>query len=126
MDKPMKVFSAVLLLTLMGLTLMREWSALQQYFTHLGPAVLIFNIISLLAGFYASRMIGLDKPMATAISFEIGIHNAALAMYIGMKVLNNPGLALPSAIYSASMLIVAALFGFFVLGRVHQSRVATT
>jgi hypothetical protein len=32
--------------------------------------------------------------MATAISYEIGIHNAALAMYIGMKVLNNPGLAL--------------------------------
>lgn len=125
MDKPMKVFSAVLLLTLMGLTLMREWSALQQYFTHLGPAVLVFNIISLLAGFYVSRMVGLDKPMATAISFEIGIHNAALAMYIGMKVLNNPGLALPSAIYSASMLIVAALFGFFVLGRVPQSRVAT-
>jgi BASS family bile acid:Na+ symporter len=117
MDKPMKIFSALLLLTLMGLTLMREWNALVQYFSHLGPAVLIFNLISLFSGFYVSRLYGLDKPMATAISYEIGIHNAALAMYIGMKVLNNPGLALPSAIYSASMLIVGAIFGFLVLGR---------
>jgi BASS family bile acid:Na+ symporter len=117
MDKPMKIFSALLLLALMGLTLMREWNALLQYFSHLGPAVLIFNLVSLFSGFYVSRMYGLDKPMATAISYEIGIHNAALAMYIGMKVLNNPGLALPSAIYSASMLIVGAIFGFLVLGR---------
>ncbi|TBR11933.1 MAG: bile acid:sodium symporter family protein [Rugosibacter sp.] len=117
MDKPMKIFSALLLLALMGLTLMREWNALLQYFSHLGPAVVIFNLISLFAGFYVSRLSGLDKPMATAISYEIGIHNAALAMYIGMKVLNNPGLALPSAIYSASMLIIGAIFGFLILGR---------
>ncbi|MDO8315162.1 MAG: bile acid:sodium symporter family protein [Rugosibacter sp.] len=117
MDKPMKIFSALLLLALMGLTLMREWNALLQYFSHLGPAVVIFNLISLFAGFYVSRLFGLDKPMATAISYEIGIHNAALAMYIGMKVLNNPGLALPSAIYSASMLIIGAIFGFLILGR---------
>jgi len=69
------------------------------------------------AFFWVPPLPGLDKPMATAISYEIGIHNAALAMYIGMKVLNNPGLALPSAIYSASMLIIGAIFGFLILGR---------
>lgn len=117
MDNPMKIFSAVLLFALMSLTISREWSGVVQYFTHLGPAVLIFNLISLFAGYYLSLMMGLDKPMSTAISFEIGIHNSALAMYLGMKVLNNPGLALPAAMYSASMLIAAALFGFFVTGR---------
>ena len=120
MEKPMKVFSAVLLLALVALTMVREWAALQQYFTHLGPAVVIFNIISLLAGYYLSRASGLDKPLATAISFEVGIHNAALAMYIGMKVLDNAALALPSAIYSVSMLMTATLFGFWVLGRSRQ------
>lgn len=123
MEKPMKVFSAVLLLALVALTMAREWAALRQYFTHLGPAVVIFNIISLLAGYYLSRASGLDKPLATAISFEVGIHNAALSMYIGMKVLNNPALALPSAIYSVSMLITATLFGFLVLRRT-SSRMA--
>lgn len=123
MEKPMKAFSAVLLLALVALTMVREWAALRQYFTHLGPAVVIFNIISLLAGYYLSRASGLDKPLATAISFEVGIHNAALSMYIGMKVLDNPALALPSAIYSVSMLITATLFGFLVLRRT-SSRVA--
>lgn len=117
MGKPMKVFSAALLLALVVLTMMREWSALQQYFTHLGPAVVLFNLISLVAGYGLSRASGLDKPLATAISFEIGIHNAALSMYIALKVLDSSPVALPSAIYSASMLITATLFGFWLSRR---------
>ncbi len=120
MEKPMKIFSGLLLLSLVVLTMVREWAALTQYFTHLGPAVVAFNLISLLAGYYLSTASGLDKPISTAISFEIGIHNAALAMYIAMKVLNNSPLALPSAIYSASMLITATVFGFLVLRRNRQ------
>jgi BASS family bile acid:Na+ symporter len=117
MAKPMKVFSAALLLALVVLTMVREWGALQQYFTHLGPAVVLFNLLSLVAGYGLSRANGLDKPLATAISFEIGIHNAALSMYIALKVLDNSPVALPSAIYSASMLITATLFGFWLSRR---------
>ena len=42
--------------------------------------MLAFNLVSLLLGYYLSRAAGLNKPMATAISFEIGIHNSTLAI----------------------------------------------
>ena len=74
-----------------------------------------FNLVSLLAGFYLSRLAGLDKAMATAISYEIGIHNSTLAIFIALAVLNNFQLALPAAIYSVSMYITATLFGLVVL-----------
>ena len=80
-------------------------------------AVVAFNLISLLAGYYVSRAMGLDQPLSTAIGFEIGVHNSALAMYIALNVLNNVQLALPAGIYSFSMLITAALFGLVVLRR---------
>ena len=55
--------------------------------------------------------------MSTAISYEIGIHNSTLAMFIALSVLNDFQLALPAALYSVSMYITATLFGLLILKR---------
>ncbi len=117
MEKPMKTFSAVVLAAFALIAIVKEWSALVESFAGMGPAVLLFNVISLMSGYYLSRAAGLDKSMATAISFEIGIHNSTLAIFIALSVLGNFQLALPAAIYSVSMYILATLFGVLVLRR---------
>ncbi len=116
-EKPMKVFSAVVLAVVAIGALAKEWQALSTSFSVIGPAVVGFNLISLLAGYYLSRAAGLDKPMATAISYEIGIHNSTLAIFVALAVLDNFQLALPAAIYSVSMYLTATLFGLLVLRR---------
>jgi BASS family bile acid:Na+ symporter len=117
MGQPMKLFSAVVLATFALLAIVKEWSALTASFASLGPLVLAFNLISLLLGYYLSRWAGLNKSMATAISFEIGIHNSTLAIYVALSVLGNLQLALPAALYSVSMYLTATLFGLLVLRR---------
>ena len=116
-EKPMKIFSAVVLAVVAIGALLKEWQALSTSFASVGPAVVAFNLLSLLAGYYLSRLAGLDKPMSTAISYEIGIHNSTLAIFVALAVLNNFQLALPAAIYSVSMYITATLFGLVVLRR---------
>ena len=117
MGKPMKVFSALVLAAFSVIAIAKEWTALTASFSSLGPVVLAFNLLSLLAGYYLSRAAGLDKPTATAVSFEIGIHNSTLAIYVALSVLANFQLALPAAIYSVSMYLTATAFGFLVLRR---------
>ena len=117
MEKPMKNFSAVVLAAFALIASAKEWTALVESFAGIGPAVLLFNAISLASGYYLSRAAGLDKSMATAISVEIGIHNSTLAIFIALSVLGNFQLALPAAIYSVSMYILATLFGGLVLRR---------
>ncbi len=124
-EKPMKIFSAVVLAVVAIGAIVKEWPALTASFSVVGPAVVGFNLISLLAGYYLSRASGLDKPMATAISYEIGIHNSTLAIFVALSVLNNLQLALPAAIYSVSMYITATLFGFGVLRRASAPAVAS-
>lgn len=116
-EKPMKIFSAVVLAVVAIGAIVKEWDAMTASFSVVGPAVVGFNLISLLSGYYLSRVSGLDKPMATAISYEIGIHNSTLAIFVALSVLNNLQLALPAAIYSVSIYITATLFGLLVLGR---------
>lgn len=117
MEKPMKAFSALVLAAFAVIAIAKEWTALTQSFSSLGPVVLAFNLLSLLSGYYLSRWAGLDKPMATAVSFEIGIHNSTLAIFVALSVLQNFQLALPAAIYSVSMYLTASLFGMLVLRR---------
>ncbi|MBK6295341.1 MAG: bile acid:sodium symporter family protein [Rhodoferax sp.] len=116
-ERPMKVFSAVVLAVVALGAIAKEWSSMVSTFADVGVAVIAFNLISLLAGYYLSRLAGLDQGMATAISFEIGIHNSTLAIFIALAVLNNFQLALPAAIYSVSMYLSATAFGLLVLRR---------
>jgi BASS family bile acid:Na+ symporter len=116
-EKPMKIFSAVVLAVVAIGAIVKEWDAMTASFSVVGPAVVGFNLISLLSGYYLSRASGLDKPMATAISYEIGIHNSTLAIFVALSVLNNLQLALPAAIYSVSIYITVTLFRLLVLRR---------
>lgn len=117
MERPMKLFNIAVLAALAGAAVVKEWATVSSSFASLGPAVVAFNILSLAAGYALPRLAGLDKPLATAISFEVGIHSSAVAMFMAMSVLNNFQLALPAALYSVTMYPLAGLFGWFFLQR---------
>ena len=117
MEKPVKIFSAVVLAVVTVLAIAKEWGSLSTTFVQIGPAVLLFNLVSLFAGYYLSRAAGLDKPLSTAICYEIGIHNSTLAIFVALSVLGSYQLALPAAVYSVVMYITVPLFGWLVLKR---------
>lgn len=117
MEKPTKIFSAVVLAVVTVLAIANEWKTITSTFAEIGIPVLLFNLVSLLAGYYLSRAAGLAKPLATAISYEIGIHNSTLAIFIAVSVLGSFPLALPAAIYSVVMYVTAPLFGWLLLRR---------
>ncbi len=113
LEKPFKIFSAVVLALLALGAIAKEWRALADSAASIAGIVLAFNLLSLLSGYYLSRALGLAKPMATAISFEIGIHNSTLALFISLSVLQNFQMALPAAAYSVSMYVIGTLFGLW-------------
>jgi BASS family bile acid:Na+ symporter len=117
LEGPFKLFSALVLAAFALIAIAKGWAALASSFASVGPAVVVFNLVSLLAGYYLSRAAGMEKPMATAIGFEIGIHNSTLSMFIALSVLGSFELALPSAIYSVVMYLTATAFGMLALGR---------
>lgn len=114
LERPFKTLSAVVLAAFALLAIAKEWQALGSSIASIGGAVLAFNLLSLAAGYGVSRLLRLERPMAIAIGFEIGIHNSTLAIYIALSVLQDFQMALPAAAYSISMYAVGALFGWFV------------
>jgi len=114
MDKPVKIASALILIIIIVSVTIREKQVLVDYFGELGVPVLLFNILSIAAGYFIPRFVHIEKKQSIAIGMEIGIHNGTLAIYIALNVLGNSMMSVPPAIYSLLMFFTAAIFGFWV------------
>lgn len=114
-EKPIKLFSVLVLAGLIAIAIYMERKALLPSIVAVGGACLAFNLLSMFSGYLAPLALRLPRSQAVAISMEIGIHNAALAIYIALNVLKNPTVAVVPGIYSLVMYVTATLFVLFLI-----------
>lgn len=119
MEKPIRIFSVLLLALLIVATVAQSWEVLVTYFPIVGLACLTFNLLSMAVGYSVPLAVKLPQKQAIAIAMEIGIHNGTLAIFIALNVLNSPAMSVPAAIYSLIMFVTAGIFAWW-LNRRHQ------
>jgi bile acid:Na+ symporter, BASS family len=112
MDKPVRMLSAVVLALVVVGTMLAERENIGGYLRDTGLPVLLFCLASLTLGFVVPRMLGVDERQAIASAFEIGVHNATLAIAVAISVLGSVELAVPAAVYGVLMFPIAAVFGW--------------
>ncbi len=120
MDKPVRIASVVILVVVIGGAVASNWQLLVDNFLELAGITILFCVISLAVGFWVPRLFGVSDREAIACSFEIGIHNATLAIVIAQSVLGSMELSLPAAVYGVLMFFVAFAFGFVVRGKARK------
>lgn len=112
MEKPVKIFSVVVLALIIVASAAKEWKLLTEHLGEVGAAVLVFNLVSLAVGYFVPMMLKISRRQATAISMEIGIHNGTLALYMAISVLGSTAYAVPAAVYSVLMYFTASAFTY--------------
>ncbi|OLU29932.1 bile acid:sodium symporter [Pseudomonas sp. PA15(2017)] len=126
MENPVKIISALFLLLIIVLALVKDWQTVLDYAPVVGAAALAFNLLSLAVGYFVPRLLKLSLRQAIAIGMEIGIHNGTLAIALALSpvLLNNSSMAIPAALYSIIMFFTAAAFGWWV-NAAHGKQLAT-
>jgi len=116
MEKPVKIISALFLLIIIVLAVVKDWQTFVDYAPLVGGAALAFNVISLAVGYWVPRLMKLSLRQSIAIGMEIGIHNGTLAIALALSpmLLNNATMSIPAAIYSIIMFFTAAAFGWWI------------
>ncbi|WP_339521981.1 bile acid:sodium symporter family protein [Pseudomonas sp. EA_35y_Pfl2_R111] len=116
MEKPVKIISALFLLIIIILAVVKDWQTFVDYAPLVGGAALAFNLISLAVGYWVPRLCKLSLRQSIAIGMEIGIHNGTLAIALALSpmLLNNATMSIPAAIYSIIMFFTAGAFGWWV------------
>ena len=122
-EKRVKIVSAVIVVVFSAAAIVKEWAALSSGFMQVGGAVIAFNLLSLTIGFGVARAFKLPRPETMTIAFQVSVHNAIQAIYVAIAVLDTPRMALPAAIYSITMNLLALCFGF-ALSRFWKTRSA--
>lgn len=113
-DRPVRVFSIVVLVLVAVGALLGERDNLADYARQIGLVTGLFCLISLTLGYFGARLLRLDQPQAIASSMEVGIHNTTVALTIALSVLDSTEVAVPSAVYSVLMYVLATAFGYAV------------
>jgi bile acid:Na+ symporter, BASS family len=124
MDKPVRIASVVILLIVIVGSILSNREILAENFGRLALITILFCLVSLTIGYLVPKLFAVRKAQAVASSFEIGIHNATLAIVIAQTVLMSVELSLPAAVYGVLMFFIAAGFGFVLRGRVEARAAA--
>ncbi|MFB9313004.1 bile acid:sodium symporter family protein [Nocardioides plantarum] len=122
-DRPVRVFSIAVLVAVSVGALLGERKNLADYVEQVGLVTGLFCLISLSAGYLGAKLLRLPEPQAVASSMEVGIHNTTVALTIALSVLDSTEVAIPSAVYSVLMYVLATAFGLLVTRR-HGRRTA--
>jgi BASS family bile acid:Na+ symporter len=117
MDKPVRIASIIILIVVIAGAVASNWTLLVENFARLSIITIVFCLISLTIGYLVPRLLKVGKRQAIAASFEIGIHNATLAIVIAQTVLGSVELSLPAAVYGVLMFFIAFGFGFLIRER---------
>jgi bile acid:Na+ symporter, BASS family len=117
MDKPVRIASVIILIIVIAGAVASNWALLLDNFARLALITIVFCLISLTLGYLVPRWLKVGKRQAIATSFEIGIHNATLAIVIAQTVLGSVELSLPAAVYGVLMFFIAFGFGFLIRER---------
>jgi BASS family bile acid:Na+ symporter len=117
MERPVRIASFAILVLVLLAAIATNWDLLAQEFGRLSVITVLFCLLSLTVGFAVPRFFGAPPRQAIATSFEIGIHNATLAIVVAQTVLGSTELSLPAAVYGVLMLPFAFAFGTLIRNR---------
>jgi len=92
-----------------------EIDVLLDNFAEVALATLALNVAAMSISFSVAKLARLSDRQATAISMELGIHNATLAIAVAGTI--DIDLAIPAAVYSGFMFVTAGLFARFMATR---------
>jgi len=114
MDRPVRAGSAVILAVLVVAIIVDQRESIGDYMAQVGVATAVFCALSLTIGYYVPRWFGVSERQSVASSMEIGVHNATLAIYVAVEILDDTEISIPAAVYSLFMFAFAALWGRFI------------
>jgi bile acid:Na+ symporter, BASS family len=115
MYRPVRIASIVVLVAVIGVAIFQERANIGGFLEQVGVVALLLSLLSLTIGYTVPRLLRVSHPQSIASSFEIGIHNATLAITIALSpaLLNSSQMAIPAAVYGVVMFIPAGVLCWY-------------
>lgn len=121
-EKAVNVFGAIVLLALIVIITYSLRERILLLIVQAGVACILLNAAGIAAGWFSSKISGLEARDWMAIGVELGIKNATIGILVAVTILKTPEMAMPSVIYGLLMY----LFGFALIAYGRRALPAVT
>lgn len=111
------------LLSLIGIVVVgtaTAWATIVLNAWSAGTLMVAINIIAMSLGFLLARGLRLPFKQRATITFEVGVQNLSLALFVTLTFLKSPELAIATLVYALIMKVTALSFVWFVRQRLAQ------
>lgn len=111
-DKPVKILSIVILAVIIAGISKQNWDKLPEFFAQVGWACLLLCALTMLMGFWGSKLLGAERKDSITIGIEVGIQNGTTGIFIASTLLKDPVMSIPAAVYSLIMFVVGGVYAW--------------
>ena len=115
--------STLVFATIVVATFAANMDAFRTHAGTVGPLLMVLNVLAMTGAASMAALVRLGRGAIIAITFETGLQNAALAIYLAVGLLGRPELAIPAIIYAA-MMNMSAVVVLIVLHFARRHRIA--
>ncbi len=102
--------SMVILVSVIAVNVITDYDRILDSAMIVGPAVLLLNIMALMAGTFLALFGRLHTEQTITIGLEVGIQNASMATFLVLIVLDDFMLSLVPSVYGVLMLMTAPIY----------------
>ena len=102
--------TGIVFVLIVGLIFLRERELLMSSMSTVGSMSIALNLATMGLAFVVAKLATLPQPRVVAITFECGLQNGTLAVFICLTLLDNNKMVVPAAVYSALQFITAGFF----------------
>jgi BASS family bile acid:Na+ symporter len=115
LEPHLKRWALVAFVVIIVVAVASEWGKLTGSFGSVAPAALALSVATMTVAFTLGRVARLPDRQSTAISLELGLHNATLIIAVAVAI--DERLAIPAAVYSGVIWLTALPFARFMARR---------
>ena len=91
-----------------------EWDKIVSFLTRAGIITLILNVVMMIVGFYAAKLLASGIAQRKCISLECGLQNGTLAVFVSSQLFDEIVYMVPTAAYALIMFVTSLIFVYFV------------
>ncbi len=102
--------AAIFFVIIILAAVIKDWSLLISTFSTIVPSTLVLNLVTIGIALLAAKIFKLSISQGRALTFECGLQNGTLAIFVAVTLLKNEEFMLPGAIYSLLMFITGGIY----------------
>jgi len=122
--EPLRIITLIALILIAAIGTINAWDTIVENIWTAGILMATINIVAMSLGYGLGNLLRLPFKQMATITFEVGVQNLSMALFVCLTFLKSPELAVATLVYALFMKITALSFVWYVRKKLDEPALA--